>query len=143
MKMFLVFINRIIDIENCYIHNGLLPIKRRKSCNLQQDDGPWWNYAMWNKSDRQRQVPCDLTYKWHLEVKRKEAYIYKEEIGQLGKMCEMTQNIQASSYKISQSTVRYHFTSVRMAAIQKFTSNKCWRGCGEREPSYTVGGNAN
>ena len=30
------------------------------------------------------------------------------------------------------TTVRYHYTSVRMAAIQKSTSNKCWRGCGEK-----------
>ena len=29
-------------------------------------------------------------------------------------------------------TVRYHFTPVRMAAIQKLTSNKCWRGCGKK-----------
>ena len=30
------------------------------------------------------------------------------------------------------TTVRYHFTPVRMAIINKSTNNKCWRGCGER-----------
>ena len=29
------------------------------------------------------------------------------------------------------TTMRYHFTPVRMTAIQKSTSNKCWRRCGE------------
>ena len=30
------------------------------------------------------------------------------------------------------TTMRYHFMPVRMAAIQKSTSNKCWRVCGEK-----------
>ena len=28
--------------------------------------------------------------------------------------------------------MRYHYTPVRMAAIQKSTRNKCWIGCGEK-----------
>ena len=30
------------------------------------------------------------------------------------------------------TTMRYHVTPVRMAAIQKSTNSKCWRGCGEK-----------
>ena len=30
------------------------------------------------------------------------------------------------------TTVRYHFMPVRKAAIQKSTSNNCWRECGEK-----------
>ena len=41
------------------------------------------------------------------------------------------------------TTMRYHFTPVRMAAIQKFKAINAGEGVEKREPSYTVGGNAN
>ena len=31
-----------------------------------------------------------------------------------------------------ETSMRYHYTPVRMAAFQKSTSNKCWRGCEEK-----------
>ena len=41
------------------------------------------------------------------------------------------------------TTMMYHFTPVRMAAIQKSIRKNAGEGVEKREPSYTVGGNAN
>ena len=41
------------------------------------------------------------------------------------------------------TTMRYHFTPVRMAAIKSLQAINAGEGVEKREPSYTVGGNAN
>jgi hypothetical protein len=38
------------------------------------------------------------------------------------------------------TTIRFHLTSVGIATI-KTTTNKCWQGYGEKEPSNNAGGN--
>ena len=43
----------------------------------------------------------------------------------------------------TKTTMRYHFTPVRMAVIQNLQAINAGEGVEKREPSYTVGGNAN
>ena len=41
------------------------------------------------------------------------------------------------------ATMKYHLIPVRMALIKKTSGNKCWQGCGKKEPLNRVLGDVN
>ena len=66
----------------------------------------------------------------------------KENIQMVGRQMERCSMLLIVREMKIKTTMRYHLTPVRMAIINKSINSKCWPGCGEKEPSLTVGGNA-
>ena len=78
-----------------------------------------------------------------MKVKNLWAHISKEDIRMANKnmkRCSTSLIIREMQIK---TTMRYHFTPVRMAAIQSLQAINAGEGVGKKEPSYTIGRNAN
>ena len=78
--------------------------------------------------------------KWNKELK---IYLSKEDTQMANKhmkRCSTSLIIREMQIKI---TMRYHLILTRLAAIKSLQTTNAGEGVEKREPSYTVGGNAN
>ena len=79
--------------------------------------------------------------KWDFEELNR--HFFKEDVQMANKHMKRCLTLLTIREMQIKTTMRYDLILVQIPIIIKSRNNKCWRGCGKKEPSYTVGDNVN
>ena len=121
----------LIKLTSFYIANETIKKKKRPSME--------WEKIFSNGVTDKDLIPQNINSLYNLTTKATQLkkwaedlirHSSEEDIQMANKQARCSVSIISRETQIK-TTMRYHFTPVRMAIIRKSTNNQCWRGCGE------------